>query len=360
MSKKINTLTLGVVLLLGMALLYGCSEGDNEGQFAAVKLAVDTAATKVAEDFVEATFASVVVEENLVTAPEELTEKTPGVNEILIFDSVLYAATNNGLLAYNFNDQSTGFIGDGKTFRSLTFHDGNLYVAGDRLYIIKDNILEPVALEFEGQITDLLSDSYRLLIGTDQGLISKGIMGEECLLDDVAITCMTFDNNGLWVGTDGQGLYRWDGDRFLKRHLIRDTSLFDYVYDIDFNHDHLFVGASTGFFVFDGGRWEHWTAEAGMPSNVVNSIDASDWMVYVGTDKGVISYFDKNLYPVRKFETMPADVVRLMGNKVIAADENGGIFVKRGYAVRTLIEPAKKDPVKEEKVEVFTQADGDI
>ena len=92
-----------------------------------------------------------------------------------------------------------------------------------------------------------------------------------------------------------------------------------------------------------------------MPSNKVNSIDATDWMVYVGTDKGVVSYFDKNLYPVRKFETMPADVVRLMGNKVIAADENGGIFVKRGYAVRTLIEPIKK-----EKLEVFTQADGDI
>ncbi|MCP4705431.1 MAG: hypothetical protein GY865_12580 [candidate division Zixibacteria bacterium] len=355
MSKRINTQTLGAVLMIAMGLLYGCSGGEDTGQFSAVKQAVDTAATQIAEDFVEASFASVTLDKNFVEAPELLSEKTPGVNEIIIYDSVLYAATNDGVIAYNFTDQSTGCIGNGKTFRSLAFHDGNLYTASDRLYIIKDNMLEPVALEFEGQITNLLSDSNRLLIGTDQGLISKGLISEECLLDDVNITCMTFDNNGLWVGTDGQGLFRWDGDRFLKRHLVRDTTIFDYVYDIAFNHDHLFVGAATGFFVYDGGRWEHWTDEIGMPSNIVNSIDASDWMVYVGTDKGVISYFDKNLYPVRKFETMPADVVRLMGNKVIAADENGGIFVKRGYSVRTLIEPVKK-----ENTEVFTQADSDI
>jgi len=355
MSKRINTVTLGAVLLFGMGLIYGCSAGENDRQFSAVKEAVDSAATKVAEDFVEATFAAVAVEENLINAPELLSEKTPGVNEIIIFDSVLYAATNDGIIAYNFMDQRTAFFGNGKTFRSLAFHDGNLYAAGDKLYIIKENILEPIPFEIEGQINALLSDSYRLLIGTDQALLAKSLVGIEYLLDDVAVNCMTFDNNGLWVGTDGQGLFRWDGDRFLKRHLVRDSSIFDYVYDLDFNHDHLFVGAATGFFVFDGGRWEHWTTEAGLPSNVVNSIDASDWMVYVGTDKGIISYFDKNLYPVRKFETMPADVVCLMGNKVIAADENGGIFIKRGYAVRTLIEPVKK-----EKTEVFTQADGDI
>ena len=355
MSKRINTLTLGAALLLGMGLLYGCSADETNGQFSAVKEAVDSAATQVAEDFVEATFATVATEENIVKTPELLSEKTPGVNEIIIFDSVLYAATNDGIIAYSFGDQSTGFIGNGKTFRSLAFHDGNLYAAGDRLYIIKDNMLEPIQFEIEGQINALLSDSYRLLIGTDQALLAKNMIGIETLLEDIDVTCLTFDNNGLWVGTDGQGLFRWDGDRFLKRHLVRDTAIFDNVYAIDFNHDHLFVGAATGFFVYDGGRWEQWTTEAGMPSNVVNSIDASDWMVYVGTDKGVISYFDKNIYPVGKLETMPVDVVRLMGNKVIAAEKNGSIFVKRGYTVRTLIEPIKK-----EKQEVFTQADGDI
>ena len=354
MFKSINIQTIGGILLLVMVLLAGCSGSEDDKQFTSIRQTVDTAAAKIAEDIVQATFASAGETRNFVELHKEEIKPVAGVNEILVADSILYAAGDNGLIAYNFTDQSTGSIGSGKQFKAMAFHDGNLYVGGDRLYIVKNNILEPVELQFEGKVTSLLSDSFRLLIGTENGLIAKGINGEEKLLDDVSVNCMKFDKDGLWVGTNGQGLYRWNGDRFLKRYLIRDTTIFDYVYDIDFNHDHLFVGAATGFFVFDGGSWTQWTTEMGLPSDKVNTIDASAWMVYIGTDNGVISYFNNNLFPVKKLETTPADVVRLTNDKLIVADQNGGVFIKRGYTIKTLIEPIETE--KEEN-EVFTQAD---
>ena len=93
----------------------------------------------------------------------------------------------------------------------------------------------------------------------------------------------------------------------------------------------------------------------GLPSNMVRSVDASDWMVYIGTDGGVVSYFDKNLYPVKKFESTPADVVRAAGGKIVTASSDGGILLKQGVAVKTLVEPAEKA-----EPEVFTQVEDEL
>jgi len=132
-------------------------------------------------------------------------------------------------------------------------------------------------------------------------------------MDDVSVTAMVSDGAGMWIVIDGQGLYRWDGDMFRKRYLLRDTSIFDNVYALDFNHDHLYVGAATGFFIFNGGRWEHRTIDNGLPSDDVRTIDASSWIVYVGTGEGVVSYFEKNIIPIKKLETTIASVIEPMG-----------------------------------------------
>jgi ligand-binding sensor domain-containing protein len=350
MFGRIITQPLAAVLTAGLILFYGCSGDDKNDRKSAAENIIDTVAAKVAEDFVEAAFASAAPAENFVTLGIDEEKNVSEVNEILILDSILYAATDDGVLEYDFRNESIRLAGNGCVFMALVSHDGKLYAGGEGLYVIDDNGLRSIERDFEGTINSLLSDSDRLLIGTEAGLFSKGTAGEECLLDAVCVTALKFDKDGLWVGTDGQGLYRWDGEEFRKRFLIRDTSIFDHVYTIDFNHDHLFVGASTGFFVYDGGRWEQWTEDMGLPSNTVKSIDASDWMVHIGTDSGVIAYFNKNLYPVKKLDSTPADVVRLMGRKIIIANENRGIVMQSGEMVKTLIESARKN-----EPEVLTQ-----
>ena len=89
-----------------------------------------------------------------------------------------------------------------------------------------------------------------------------------------------------------------------------------------------------------------------MPSNVINSIDASDWMVYVGTDKGVFSYFDKNIYPVKKLEEAAVSSMKMLGQKLIVGTINDGIIMKSGQFVKTLVEP-----VSEEREEVFSKSE---
>ena len=46
-------------------------------------------------------------------------------------------------------------------------------------------------------------------------------------------------------------------------------------------------------------RFRQWTTEDGLPSNNVRTIDASDWVVLIGTDAGMISWFRNNLLPLR-------------------------------------------------------------
>ena len=350
--------SLGAVLLIGIFILVGCSGDDKVKDKSIIGEIIDTASNEIAETFVEAAFASAAEGEKFIASPasDDKDSTVSQFGDVIINEPYLYAAFNGGLIKYDFRDGGVDLVRNGRKLSALTYHDGLLYVGGDGLFIARDGFLEPVEVEIKGTVTSLLSDSGRMIIGTDQGLYTKSVFGLDALFDDISVTALEFDRDGLWVGTDGQGLYRWNGEEFKKRFLLRDTSIFNHINDIDFNHGHIYVAAATGFFVYDGGRWEQWTADIGLPSDEINSVDASDWMVHIGTDKGVIAYFNKNLYPVRKLETMGAETVFRKGNDVIIVSEDDGIVMRSGMVIKTLVEPVF-DTAEEEKPEVFTQAE---
>jgi ligand-binding sensor domain-containing protein len=166
------------------------------------------------------------------------------------------------------------------------------------------------------------------------------------------ISAVTADGSGLWVGTSGQGLYRWDGEEFAKRYLARDSSLFYYVNCLAFNHDHLYVGTDSGMFIFDGGRWKTLTAEDGLPSDYIKDIDATTWVVYVATEAGVTSYFNGDIMPVKKLADKEVNSLVLLGRKVIVGTDYEGVLVKSGPALRTLIDPT--DPTAQRGVDIFS------
>ncbi len=330
MKKAIKIKVVGAIMLATLIFVIGCSDDKSSGQTGMISQVIDNAAEQFVQDVVEASIDLNVVE----------TDNTVGdVSDVIVIDSIMYAVYNGGVVIHDFRTGTSNFIRNGEKFGAVTMYEDEIYVGGDNLYRLFNLALEPVKAEYSGFITELSSYEHRLIIGTSSGLFSSNIFGNEKLMDDIYVNAITADNNGLWIGTNGQGLYRWDGIDFKRRYLIRDTTIFDYVYALDFNHNHLFVGASTGFFINDGGRWDQWTIENGLPSDVIKSIDASDWMVKIGSDSGIIAYFDNNLYPVKKLDKQSARSLTSIGQKLIVGTECDGILVKSGPVLKTLIEP---------------------
>jgi hypothetical protein len=215
---------------------------------------------------------------------------------------------------------------------------GTVYVGGESLYKIVDSVLEPVTIELIGVITDLYSYEYRLMIGTGCGLYATSIFGYEHLFNDISVTSMIADYSGLWVGTKGHGLYKWDGREFHRRYLQRDTTIFDFVNTLEFNHNHLYVGTGEAMYIYDGGRWETITTENGLPSNEINAIDASAWIVYIATPNGVASFFNNEVTPVKKLDDIPATTLRVYGNSLVVGTEDQQLVKKSGPVVRILID----------------------
>ncbi len=98
------------------------------------------------------------------------------------------------------------------------------------------------------------------------------------------------------------------------------------------------MGTENGFHVYNGGRWETMIVEDGLPDSKITSIDASDWVVYIATDKGVVSFYDNDLAPVSNLEGQQVNVIKRRGLQLAVATEYEGILLKSGNNLKILIE----------------------
>ncbi len=359
--KKRNQITaMGVmgaaILLVGIAFI-GCGGDDNPKRKTLADRALDTIAASVADGVVDAAFASATVDENAVFAVDEK-QGILNVADMLVSDSVLYAVFDGGVIVYDFHNESYTTFPVEETFHAITRHDGKVYVGGENLYVIEDTVLTPAEGLFDGEIQFLYSWEYCLMIGTDQGLYSNSIFGDITLTEEFPVNAMVADESGgLWVGSECNGLYRWNGERFQKRYLLRDTTIFDNVSALAFNHGHLYVGTDNGFFTFNGGRWQQLTITEGLPSDQVRAVDAADWVINIATDNGVISLFNGDFLRCGGLEETKVNVLCPFDNKLIAATDSDGILIKSGSTVTTLVEPVLDEKPEEdqpEETEIYT------
>jgi len=338
MYKRSSFGMMAVTLLVSVFLLINCTTESKSKKTSIVDEVVDSLTATVAASLSETSLAT-------TASVTDTTTETGSVNlisqiaDFIIVEPKLYAVFDGGVIVYDFEKKSHSIIQAGEKLEAVVVHEGKVYVGGLYLYRLNDSTLERLDDEFEGAITCLYSYGYRLMVGTGYGLYSKSIFGRELLFDDVTVSAIVADENGLWIGTNGQGLYRWDGEDFRKRYLLRDPAMFDTVNTLDFNHRLLYVGSTNGLHIYNGGRWENLNTLDGLPSNNVQTIDASAWVIYIGTNEGVISYFNGDFMPVKKLADKQVNVIRLRGRKLIAATEYEGILLKSGNVLRTLIQP---------------------
>ena len=261
------------------------------------------------------------------------------IYDLAVNDTFAIVALDDGVLTYDLNQGTHARIETGKPLTSAVWHDGIAYTGGEKLYRIEGNALAVVEDAPTSPITSLYSYGSLLMIGTENGLFAKSPIGTTSLMEGVFITSMVADNNGLWVGTDGQGLYRWDGTSFTKRFLVRDSSLFDYVNCLDFGHGYVYLGTDSGLYVFDGGRWQTLTVANGLPSDNITAIDASGWVVYIGTEAGITTYFKNEFKAVNSLESICATVIKHSPKGLLVGTDTEGLLLRSGSAIRTLIAP---------------------
>ncbi len=327
----------GVVLLLFALALTQCTTKSEVKENNIVAELVDSLASTVVESFAQAS-----QNDTAAMVDTEVSRKLTGtpsrVSDFVLADSMLYAASDEGLLVYDFSRKDYSLFHTEEPLRAVALHDGKVYVGGTSLYRLEDTALQRVDNEFAGVITCLLGYGYRLMVGTSDGLYATGIFGDELLLDDVSVTAMAAEGDGLWVGTEGQGLYRWDGDEFRRRFLLRDTSIFDTVFTLAYNHQHLYVGTVNGLHIFDGGRWETYNMLDGLPSDKVIALDASGWVIYLATDEGVVSFYNGDVMPVEKLSNLIVNDLHRFGRKILVATDFEGILLKNGNVLKPLID----------------------
>jgi ligand-binding sensor domain-containing protein len=333
-SRSILMMT-AALLLGGGLLLAGCSSKDKAEPKGLVERTFDSVALAVVETLYPDTVEIPQLEVTEPFVPE--LDVQNDFSDLVVVGRVVYAASDNGLVIYDLSDGTETIIQTPDKINAVAWHGGKVYVGGDDLYELSIDTLIPVDDGLVGAINSLHSYGPTLMVGTTFGLYSKTVLGFFLLLDEMDITSLASGNHGLWVGTGGQGLYWYNGREFKQRYLARDRALFDTVNCLVFNHDHLYMGTPDALYVYDGGRWKTLTMADGLPSNNVRSIDASRWVVHVGTDQGLVTYFENKISPVSRLETQPVEAVRVLGQKVLVGTAGEGLLMKSGPVVKTLV-----------------------
>ncbi len=123
----------------------------------------------------------------------------------------------------------------------------------------------------------------------------------------------------LWFGT-GEGVCTWTGEHLLRWQLPSGKG---FVLSLaEDKYGRLWVGTNgDGLYCYDGKNWKRWTQRQGLPANLVVQISPMDSMIWVGTSEGFAC-----LYP---------DKDRLVPFKAGlggAVGANGGIF-RQAYTV---------------------------
>jgi len=346
MKKSFLTLIAGLMGLAGFVLV-GCGDDDQPPSNGLVAQAIDSVAATVADHLdssrpqgaaKDTPTVDLAYRESVAGAT-----RTVPFNDVLVKSPLVYAAFDGGLVVYDLTSQTHTLTPVDDNLKSLVLHASTIMAGGRSLHQVDGTEVNRLDAEFEGEINDLCSFGSRLMIGTDEGLYARDVLGSTTVLEDVPVSRLAAENEeGLWVGTEGRGLYRWDGERLNRRFLLRDSTLFDHVTALAFNHCHLYLGTDDAMYVYDGGRWETVGIEQGLPDGAVLAIDATDWAIYVGTGNGLYSYFENEAKPVERFDVSSVNALAVSGNRIFASGGEAGLVMKHGPSVQVLLDAPRR------------------
>jgi hypothetical protein len=344
MKAKKLLMAAATLMTAGMFLMTGCSS-ESDGSSGET----ESLTNQAIDEFVESTYVDIQPEEpaevefasvNQDSEEVVIGKDSPQFYDMVFKDDIVYATIDDGILTYNIVDGSIYIIPAESPVTAMVDLGDKILVGGKNLYKIDEYELsdEDFQLNLSGTITALCKHGLSLMIGTTDGFYVLDPSGIRELASNIHVSAIVSDGLGIWVGTAGEGLYRWSGVSFKKRYLQRDSTLFDNVTALDYNRNHLYLGTDKGLFVHDGGRWTPFGLADGLPSETITAINADEWVVKVGTSRGPVTFFNNEFKLISKLEGMVITRFIKDENKLLAATTNAGLVMKSGGLVTTLFD----------------------
>lgn len=206
--------------------------------------------------------------------------------------------------------------------------------------VMSGNLLQLIDLEysdisnefdFGSPVNVILKFGEGYLVGTNTGLYYYDEDRIDTVLkEDIMVSSLTEDVGGLWVGTFGDGLWRFDGDKWQRRYLLRDTSIFDFVIALEYSYPFLWVGTPSGIFRFDGGSWNQLFVSDSSEVYEVNCFLPRVFKTYIGTEQGLFVFANDSLKAVPEFEAEQVSGLFKDNKDIIVATRHNGIFSLKG------------------------------
>ena len=326
--KNLRTKTIAAALMaLAAFVIAGCSDKDS-GQITETLLDHNT------DSFSNYASAYSGTEDDFISGNCAL------LNDMILKDNNIFAVADEGALIHDLDNGANQFFSSQEPLTAIIDLGDRILVGGEKLYILDSAGLSAESCQpgLPAPITIFYPYGDDLLIGTTDGLYLYDFETARQLAEGMSVTAIASDTAGVWIGTAGQGLYRWDGVSFAKRYLKRDSTLFDNVTALDYNHNHLYLGTDEGLYIYDGGQWQPYGVADGLPSERITAVSATDWVIRIGTADGPVAFHNNEFTGISRMEGMIVTKFLRSGQRLLAATTSSGLIMKSGGLVTTLFD----------------------
>jgi len=288
-----------------------------------------------------------------VPEPESFLPEKPSLvthaRDIYIEDNRVWVATPDGLVLTDRNGMHYRLIDSAEGVDPTMFTD-IVHLGGRTLFCTEDGFYEYLGLEAFRRVELPYSppvfyapafDSLGYL-GTHEAGVFQYTPDQPVLIKpDLLVTAMVFAPDGLWVGTDGDGLWRFDGEVWQRRFLRSDTNAFAHVTTLAYKWPSLMVGTPEGLYRYDGGTWEAYAdGETGFPGAWITDIVFANHRWYIGTvDHGLWILAGASFFPVEELAGASITRIETFRNDVYVGTQNSGVHVRRAGTWRLLYVP---------------------
>lgn len=221
-----------------------------------------------------------------------------------------FATTNQGLLRYDPKEENSQSYFSGSSILSVAEDSrGDLWFGTDSGIIKFDgkdfqnfSKIHDGALGFVWSIRE--DSDQNIWFGSDNGVWKHTIQNlhifteKDGLADDSVEVVLEDKDGNLWFGTRGNGVSRYDGNRFLNFDVkdgLKDRSILSIHGDSKGN---IWVGTSSGASQYDGQRFQPVKGEASL-ENAVRAIleDEATKDLWFATGDGIVKYDGTSFQP---------------------------------------------------------------
>ncbi len=261
------------------------------------------------------------------------------VRDVALDDDRALMATAGGVLEFFLSDSSFTLYSypqdlvNHDCYAVLPYEDNILVGTEAGIYLINPiGVVERVWEEITDTVTVLKSFDGCFYVGTrHDGLyeINGQLVGN--ILPAKQIVDVSSDQFALWAATAEDGLLYFDEHGWHERYLITNRDAFANVTALESAFGKLFVGTTTGVFIYDGHNWQHLDSSDYLFQDHVTALAAGRSYMYIGTaTEGVFAYYEGWLTPLDWSDDVQVTSLDVKGGRyLVGRTQRGAILADR-------------------------------